>query len=416
MRELLTEVLASTKGKKMRIALTGFSIGWGIFILIVLISAGNGLINGMKYNFKAYNIGMVTLTPRTTSLPFEGQREGRPVRLYEDDAAYLKRQFGDTVVRTIPVVSHPVQARRGKGYANTSVDGYAPGYAAAPNVHVTEGRDLNDNDMQQQRKVCVIPARLKEVFFPQRTASVVGQTLRLNDIPFVVIGVYEPWLTENTSRAIFAPLSTVKTLFSPEGRLDRLYLQTAKLTTEADNVKFNARVRRELAVRKGFAPTDMRAVKIDNLYELPVLVNSILTSLNIFVVVIGLATLISGIVGISNIMLITVKERTREIGIRRAVGSKGRQIIMLVLSESVVIALTFGYAGMALAVILMELVDKAIEQAGSSNVFSHPTISLSYVLIISIVMVVAGLIAGYIPAKYAARIKLVDALSASNNC
>ena len=208
----------------------------------------------------------------------------------------------------------------------------------------------------------------------------------------------------------------MKTLFSPEGRLDRLYLQTAKLTTEADNVKFNARVRRELAVRKGFAPTDMRAVKIDNLYELPVLVNSILTSLNIFVVVIGLATLISGIVGISNIMLITVKERTREIGIRRAVGSKGRQIIMLVLSESVVIALTFGYAGMALAVILMELVDKAIEQAGSSNVFSHPTISLSYVLIISIVMVVAGLIAGYIPAKYAARIKLVDALSASNNC
>jgi len=411
MREVLGEVIASMKGNKMRIALTGFSIGWGIFILIGLLSSGNGLINGMKYNFEVFNIGMVTLTPQMTSLPCQGHKPGRSISFYEEDATFLKTLFGDTVVKAITVVSHPVQARCGKNYTNTTLDGYAPGYDKAPNIRIREGRDINDLDMQMQRKVCVIPARLEEVLFPKHTKPIVGQSVSLDGISFQVIGIYEPLLSENTTRTIIAPQRTVKTIYCPDGRLDRLYLQTNLLNTAEKNVAFNARMLHELATRKTFHPDDKKAVKIENLYELPVLVNSIITGLYVFVGVIGLATLLSGIVSISNIMLITVRERTHEIGIRRSIGAKGWQIIQLVLTESVIISLIFGYAGMLIAVALMELVSKVIERFGGSHVFSSPTISPAYVAVITVIIVVAGLIAGYIPSKVAVGIKLTDALA-----
>ncbi len=409
MREVMTSVMRN----KMRIALTGFAIGWGIFILIVLISSGKGLINGMQYNFQAYNVGVVTLTPRETSQSFNGREKGRPIRFYEDDARHLKQVFGDTVVKAIPVISHPVQARYGKYYTNTTVDGYEPGYSVAPNVRLKEGRDINDLDMEQQRKVCVIPERLKEVFFPKDTASIIGRQLHLNNIVFEIIGIYEPLLKENKTRDIVAPLTTTKMIFCPEGMLSRIYLQTNLLTTAEQNKAFNARVLSELAARKEFSPADKRAVKIDNIYELPVLVSSIISVLYIFVIVVGLATLLSGIVGISNIMLISVKERTRELGIRRAVGAKAWQIIAMVLAEAVVISLIFGYVGMVIGIGLMELVAWAIEQSGNSNIFANPTIAVSYALAITVIMVIAGLIAGYVPAKHAVRIKLTDALSAA---
>ncbi len=411
MREILAEVFAVMKGNKMRIALTGFSIAWGIFIFIVLISAGRGLINGMNLNFKAYNIGIVTLTPKETSQPFEGRNRGSAVRLYEEDAAALKALLGDTVAQVIPVVSHVIQARRGKEYTNTIVDGYAPGYAVAPNIQIVEGRDINDLDMRKQRKVCVIPKGLRDAFFRGDTTSVVGNSLQLDGINFQIIGVYEPVLASNPSRVIVAPLTTVKKIWCPEGELSRLCLQTAHLTTAALNKQFNDHVLAHLAALKGFSPRDKNAVKIYNLYELPVLVSNVLVALTIFVVVVGLATLLSGIVGVSNIMLIAVRERTQEIGIRRAIGAKAPQIVVLVLTESVIICLLFGYVGMFSGIELMELVSKVISMTGNSEVFYNPTVSLMYVLAVTGIMVVAGLVAGYVPAKQAIATKNVDAMA-----
>ena len=400
------------KGNKMRIALTGFSVGWGIFILIVLMSSGRGLINGMNINFRAFNVGMVTLTPRQTSQSFEGQNRGRPIRLYEEDAFALDDLFGDTVVKVIPVVSHAVFARQGSEYTNTLVDGYAPGYAVAPNIRIVEGRDLNDLDMRQQRKVCVIPKLLRNVFFRNDTTKAVGQMLLLNGVCFQIVGVYEPLLTLNTTRAIIAPLSTVKRIWCPDGQLSRICLQTSLLTTDKLNRQFNDHIISHLAARKDFAPTDKHAIKIDNLYDMPVLLGTVINGLFIFVIVVGLATLISGIVGVSNIMLISVRERTREIGIRRAVGAKAHQIVKLILAESVVISMIFGYLGMIVGIGLMELMAWIVERTGNSSIFSNPTIAVSHALTITFIMVVAGLIAGYVPAKRAVSIKLTDALSA----
>ena len=414
-RELLIEVFAAMMGNKMRITLTGFSIGWGIFILIVLISSGRGLLNGMNLNFKVFNVGMVTVTPRQTSLPFEGRSRGRTIRLYEEDAIDLKEQFGDTIAKAIPVVSHAVLANNGKEYVNTVVDGYAPGYAIAPNTRIVDGRDINDLDMREQRKVCVIPKLLRNMFFRNDTTAAVGQQLLINGISFQVIGVYEPLLLINTTRAIIAPLSTVKKIWRPDGELSRLYLQTALLNTEDLNRRFNDHVTARLAARKDFAPTDKHAVNIFNLYDLPVLLSTIMAGLTIFVVVVGLATLVSGIVGVSNIMLISVKERTREIGIRRAVGAKAHQIVSLVLTESVVIAVTFGYAGMIVAIGLMEFIAWIVERTGNGNIFSNPTIAVIHALAITLIMVVAGLTAGYVPARQAAGIKLTTAMDTGNN-
>ena len=410
MRELLIEVFAAMKGNRMRIALTGFSIGWGIFILIVLISSGRGLINGMYYNFREYNVGVVTVTPGLTSQPFEGRSQGRTVHLYEEDAAALQQLFGDTVTKAIPVVSHAVQACCGEEYVNTVVDGYASGYAIAPNIRIVAGRDINDLDMMQQRKVCVIPKVLKNMFFRNDTTVAVGQKLLLNGISFQIIGVYEPVLATNTTRAIVAPLSTVKRIWRPDGELSRLFLQTALLTTTDLNRQFNAHVIGHLAARKDFAPTDKKAIKIDNLYERPVLISNIMDVLTIFVAIVGLATLISGMVGVSNIMLISVKERTREMGIRRAVGAKTRHIVALVLAESVVISVIFGYVGMMVGVGLMELMAWVAEETGNIDTFSDPTIEVSHAVEITLIMVVVGLIAGYVPAKQAAGIRLTVAM------
>ena len=410
MRELLIEVFAAMKGNRMRIALTGFSIGWGIFILIVLISSGRGLINGMYYNFREYNVGVVTVTPGLTSQPFEGRSQGRTVHLYEEDAAALQQLFGDTVTKAIPVVSHAVQACCGEEYVNTVVDGYASGYAIAPNIRIVAGRDINDLDMVQQRKVCVIPKVLKNMFFRNDTTVAVGQKLLLNGISFQIIGVYEPVLATNTTRAIVAPLSTVKRIWRPDGELSRLFLQTALLTTTDLNRQFNAHVIGHLAARKDFAPTDKKAIKIDNLYERPVLISNIMDVLTIFVAIVGLATLISGMVGVSNIMLISVKERTREMGIRRAVGAKTRHIVALVLAESVVISVIFGYVGMMVGVGLMELMAWVAEETGNIDTFSDPTIEVSHAVEITLIMVVVGLIAGYVPAKQAAGIRLTVAM------
>ena len=241
MRDLLVEVFAAMKGNKMRIALTGLAIAWGIFILIVLVSSGRGLINGMANNFRAYNVGVVTLTPRTTSQSFEGRQKGRAIYLYEDDAEYLASVLADTIAKAIPVVSQAVQARHGKGYTNTLVDGYAPGYAIAPNIRITEGRDINELDMQQHRKACVIPERLRKVFFGNDTASVVSRQLTLDGINFQIVGVYEPLLSMNVTRSIIAPLNTVKMIWCPKGHLSRLYLQTHHLDSEQLNKQFNAR-------------------------------------------------------------------------------------------------------------------------------------------------------------------------------
>ena len=410
MRELLIEVFAAMKGNRMRIALTGFSIGWGIFILIVLISSGRGLINGMYYNFREYNVGVVTVTPGLTSQPFEGRSQGRTVHLYEEDAAALQQLLGDTVTKAIPVVSHAVQASCGEEYVNTVVDGYAPGYAIAPNILIVAGRDINDLDMMQQRKVCVIPKVLKNMFFRNDTTVAVGQKLLLNGISFQIIGVYEPVLSINTTRAIVAPLSTVKRIWRPDGELSRLFLQTALLTTTDLNRQFNAHVIGHLAARKDFAPTDKKAIKIDNLYERPVLISNIMDVLTIFVAIVGLATLMSGMVGVSNIMLISVKERTREMGIRRAVGAKTRHIVALVLAESVVISVIFGYVGMMVGVGLMELMAWISEKTGNIDTFSDPTIEVSHAVVITLIMVVVGLIAGYVPAKQAAGIRLTVAM------
>lgn len=408
----MTEVLTSMKNNKMRIALTGFSIGWGLFILIVLIGTGNGLLNGMTTNFSSSSANVVTLTPGETSMHYEGTLKGRTIKLFENDAKELCQLSGDTIRRTIAVINQPVQACYGENYTNTSVDGYTLDYAIAPNVKLSEGRDLNQHDMDDQRKVCIIPARLKSILFPKEQDNILGRHISLNGISFEVVGVYEPVIKANTTRVIIAPITTVKTLYQPDGALSRLYLETAHLTTAELNEQFNLGIQHKLAHLKGYAPADIKAVKIFSAYEMPVLINGILNGLNIFVIVVGLATLIAGIVGISNIMLITVKERTRELGVRRAMGASNLQIMSLVLIEAVIITVIFGYIGMFLGIGLTQLVSMAIQAGGDNGIFANPTVKFSYVLAINGIMIIAGLIAGYMPAKRAVDIKLVEALTA----
>ena len=412
MRDFFTEVFIAMKSNRTRIALTGFSIGWGIFILIVLIGSGNGLVNGITSDFELMGNNVVILTPGETSISFQGQQKGQTVKLYEEDGYYLQSLWGDTIPAVVPIINESLVIHQGAYTSRINTRGTTPGYDVATNTRIIEGRDVNAMDIQERRKVCIIPVLIKRLLFQDVSGSVIGQHVQLNEIDFEVIGVSDTKVTTEINNSIICPLSTMEAIFRPDRHLDELHLKVDHLTTAELNIDFNARLLWTLGTIKSFAPTDAKAVKIENYYEDPIWINNILSGVSFFVVIIGLATLISGVVGISNIMLITVKERTRELGVRRAMGASKAQIISLVLMESVIITVIFGYVGMFLGIGLTQLASWILGELGSNGVFEHPTVDFSVVMFINAIMFVAGLVAGYAPARRAVDIKLVEALNA----
>lgn len=411
MRDFFTEVFTAMKSNRMRIALTGFSIGWGIFILIVLIGSGNGLVNGITSDFELMGNNVVELEPGETSVSFHGQQKGQTVRLYEEDGYRLQSLWGDTIQVVIPFINESFTIHHGAYTGKILAKGTTPGYDISTSTRIIEGRDINIRDIQERRKVCIIPAIIKKVLFQGVNGSVVGLHIELNEVDFEVIGVSETKVATLVNNSVICPISTLEAIFRPDRHLDALHLKVDHLNTVELNKAFNARMLRTLASMKSFAPTDARAVTINNYYEDPIWINNILSGISFFVVVIGLATLISGVVGISNIMMITVKERTRELGVRRAMGASRAQIVSLVLVESVIITVIFGYVGMFLGIGLTQLVSWGIDLLGSNGVFEHPTVDFTVVMGINIIMLIAGLLAGYAPAKRAIDIKLVEALN-----
>lgn len=410
MRDLFAEVFASMKNNRMRITLTGFSIAWGLFILIVLLGAGNGLLSAMEKNFSSAGENVVTLTPGKTSMAYQGFEKGRPVYLKTEDCQMIERELPDHIKQTLPILVTKASVYYKTQYISLNLEGQTPGYNILRQMHLTQGRDLNQADLKDRRKVCVITQKLKDILF-DKNEDAVGKYVNVFDIPFLVVGVCEPDSKSNTTRGLYVPLTVAMTLYAPEGRLTSICLLTKNLNTKEDNELFANKLQNILSSSKEYADTDKKAISIDNPYEIYVQVKGLLYAIYVFICIVGLAILISGVVGINNIMLITVNERTRELGVRKAMGASNASIIALVLLESVIITLIFGYIGMMLGIGITQLAAFILASA-NSQLFGAPTISLTIIFGANVIMLLAGLIAGYIPAKRAVSIKLVDALTA----
>lgn len=401
------------RDNRQRIRLTGFSIGWGIFILIVLLGFGNGIVRGVSKSYFREGDDVVTLTPGVTSMGFGGFNKDRRIVLTYDDSQRIQELMDGDIESTFP--EHCIEGRvnYGNEYCNRLVWGEKPGFFCTLDQHIEYGRNISLADETEKRKVCVISRNTAKILFG-KVENAVGQTVRIQETPFKVIGVYVTNRSYVINNDTYMPFATMQEVFIRKDELTDIKFKVREFASEAENEQFNVDLRYVASKLKGCSDQDMKAFKISNVYGEHLMLSMSLKGLVFFIWFMGLATLISGIVGISNIMSITVKERTREFGILKAMGASSRYILSMVLIEAVLIALMFGYIGLMLGLGVTQLLAKALVGADESrdNIISNPTLSLGLVGAVTLIIVFSGLIAGYIPARKAVKMKLIDSLSA----
>lgn len=407
MRELLREIFASMQSNRTRIALTGFSVGWGMFILVVLLGSAGGFQRGLNKTFYLDLPQIVTVSAGKTSESFQGLDKGHQIKLHLSDANELVNSNIPHVGNVFPVARMTANVWNGVNVMRSSIVGCKSGHVSTEYKQVVSGRDLNNRDWTERRKVCVINDRLARIMFPD--SVYLGRDLIADSTCYTVVGVCRSRIESDVSISVYIPLSVFLTKYRPDKRIDAISIVATDLKTETENETFNSSIHDIIASRNHCSPTDYKGVKIDNGYELTLSTMNIVGGIGVFVWIIGIATLIAGIVGVSNIMLITIRERTRELGVRKAMGASNRHIISLVLLESVIITMIFGYMGMMAGVGITQLLDMAL--GDSVPMFQNPVIQFWPSIGCTFIMVLAGLFAGYVPAKRAVSIKLVDALN-----
>lgn len=407
MQELLNEVLVAMQSNRLRIALTGFSIAWGMFILVVLLGSSGGFQRGLYKTFHLEIDQIVRITAGKTIIAWNGMDKGRQLKLNMSDAQAIERSPIQHIRQVCPMAVQQMEVSSGRNRLSVPVTGCYEDYLKVDYRQLTAGRDFNRNDMSQRAKTCVINQRLSRQLFQDKNP--IGQYVKIGDLVFTVIGICESTFNEDISLSVYIPLPTMLAIFRPDGTINGINLVVENLESAQHNEHLERELHDLLAARLGASPKDYKGVMISNSYEQILSAKKMIAGIGIFVWIIGIATLIAGIVGVSNIMLITIKERTRELGVRKAMGASNTHIITLVLLESVFITLVFGYIGMMSGVVLTQLLDSALGTA--IPMFQNPTVDFWPIMGCNFIMIAAGLIAGYVPAKRAVSIKLVEALT-----
>jgi putative ABC transport system permease protein len=409
------EIFATIKKNKMRTFLTGFSVAWGIFMLMVLLGSGNGLSNGVGENFMKDAVNAMWIWTGETSIPYQGLKEGRQIQFRNDDREMVANMPGVEAISGRYWLSN-TQLSYENEYGSYSVITCHPDLLTVEQLIIDKGRFINQMDINDARKSVVLGAEIYEAFFKGKDA--IGEYIKINNVPFKVVGVSrEPGSSRN--RNAYIPVSTAQRVFNGSNKLHNLAL-TISGTTLDESQKIEDQIRNTLARRHNFDPKDENAMGLYNKLENYIETMKIFQAIKIFIWIIGIGTLIAGIVGVSNIMLIIVKERTKEIGIRKAIGASPSSVVGLVLLEAILITTVAGYIGLVLGTGLMEGINSIVEQqyaasaatngGSGETIFRNPTVDLGVAMSATILLIVAGAVAGYIPAKRAARIKPIEAL------
>jgi len=405
------EILATIRKNKMRTFLTGFSVAWGIFMLMVLLGSGNGLSNGVASNFMSDAVNAMWISSGETTIPYQGLKSGRPIRFHNDDYMILKSLPGVETVSGRYFMGNTRYSYGKESGEYTTVTCHPELNDVDQNV-MLEGRYINRVDIREKRKVVVLGKDIRDALFKGKPA--LGEYVKVNNVPFRVVGVcVEPESTRN--RNAFMPVSTAQMVFNGSNRLHNFAITINGKTLE-ESRQIEEQVRNTFARKLRFDESDESALGIYNKLENYIQTMRIFQAIKIFIWIIGIGTLIAGIVGVSNIMLIVVKERTKEIGIRKAIGASPSSVVGLILLESILITTVAGYIGLVFGTGLMELLNYMMEQSASAGpqqgdtLFLNPTVDFGVALAATILLVLAGTIAGYIPAKRAASIKPIVAL------
>lgn len=409
------EIFNTIKKNKLRTFLTGFSMAWGIFMLIVLLGAGNGIRNGVAHNFADMATNSIRIWPGRTAQAHGGLQAGRRIKLDSTDSKLLEKEFSQ-IYNVSPVINQYNKSFYYKGdYATGTLRGVLPNYTSIESVEIRSGngRFINQADIRDKRKVIVLHARTARLLF--KDENPLGKPITYDKVVYKVVGVYHD---DNLSQTPVScvPLTTAQLIHFPAQGYSTLNILLDGLDTKAQNEVFETQLRASLGRKHKFDKEDKSAVYLYNVAREFLQFTGMFNAITLFIWIIGLGTLIAGVVGISNIMLITVKERTKEFGIRKAIGATPQSILRLVMTECLVITAFFGYLGMLAGIGLTELLNHLMGTPGAPAsqedmvLFTNPTVDPSIILAATLVLMLAGLLAGYLPAKRAVQVKPIEAL------
>ena len=392
MIDLWQEIYGTIKRNKLRTFLTGFAVAWGIFMLIVLLGAGNGIIHAFEQNASERALNSIRIFPGWTTKSYDGLKEGRRVQLDNRDMDDTEKQFTENVISAGATVRQSnVNVSFGQEYINISLLGVYPNYTEVETVKTADGRFINYNDLKDRRKVIILHKKSADILFGKTHTEPIGQFVNASGVAYQVVGLYNDQGDREANEA-YIPFSTLQTIYNKGDKLNNIIFTTKNLHSIESNEAFEKEYRKAIATNHRFDPTDESAIWIWNRFTNYLQTQNAMGILRTAIWVIGIFTLLSGIVGVSNIMLITVKERTREFGIRKALGAKPFSILWLIIVESVTITTLFGMF--------------------QQTMFSDPTVDLSIAIQATLTLIIAGTLAGFFPAKKAVSISPIEALRA----
>lgn len=405
MIDLINEILATLRHNKVRTALTGFAVSWGIFLLIVLLSVTHGLVNGMNAMFSARDTESISVTGGWANKPFKGLTDNRRIQLREKDMG-LVAHHNQTSINHVSaqIDNNEAVISTGKDYVTGGYTGVYPSGLKDEGGTLTTGRFINDNDIRQGRRVIVLHKDNARNLFGEHS-NPIGQLVKISDLSFTVIGVYtHEWRTGS-----FIPYTTARNMAGGSDKVNRMTVGVQGLSTIQDGEKVESDIYNALGNEHSFDPSDKSALWVWNRFNDHLKQSAATGAMDMAVWIIGLLTMLSGIVGVSNIMFVSVRERTHEIGVRRAIGARPLSILKQIILESVAITTLFGYVGIVLGVAVAGLIGYICEK-GNVTVMLNPSVDLKIAIEVTIVLIIAGALAGLFPALKSLKIKPVEAL------
>ena len=416
--DLWKEIISALRKNRLRSFMTAFGVFWGIFMLIVMSGAGRALENGIMDGVKAFATNSAFFWNERTSKPHEGFQRGRRWNYRNADIEYIRRNVPEIEYlspRLFGWQQSGDNTIRGERTGSFNIYGDYPDYFRIDRWTPLEGRLLNEIDILQKRKVCVIGERVREVMFAS-DENPVGQYLKRSGVYFQVVGVIHPETRINIGggrkeETIIIPFTTMQTAYN-YGDVIHFFSVTAKPGYQVSHLE--EKLIRILKERHKIAPDDLQAVGSFNIEKEFKKFSMLFLGIQGLTWIVGIGTLLAGVIGVSNIMLVIIKERTQEIGIQRAIGATPGKVILHIVAESVFLTVLAGYIGLSLGVSALELLNRILLTAGDEMFFRRPEVNLNMALAALTVLVISGIFAGLIPARRAVRIKPIDAIRDEN--
>lgn len=400
------EIFSSIRSNVLRTVLSGFTVALGLFIFIVLFGIGNGLQNAFTQGFARDAQNLITIFTGRTTVGYKGLQANRTVTMNNEDYESLVKFHPQKVEFSTPRYSTNLTVKYGKESGNYQISGANPEEKNIENRKLLDGRYINPNDIDKKQNVAVIGRMVQRDLI--KDGNPVGKDLNINGTMFKVIGIFSDDGGDWDERMITIPISTLQQMKKGSDTVSTVFMTYNQKMSPNEAIKYGDELEKQLKARKNVSPDDQNGVMVRNNAKNLEDTFAFLAVIAIIVTIIGLGTLIAGVIGISNIMVYIVKERTREIGVRKAIGARPKSIITLIIQESVVITVISGIIGVGLGIFTLHLIGNSLED----YFIKEPSVGWGSIIVAFVSLIISGLIAGFVPAYRAAKIKPIEALRA----